>query len=108
MPKARLVGLKLTAGAVGATPVPVRGTVSGLSEALVTVCTLALRAPVACGVKLTLMRQLLPALSVDPQLVLSPKSPGFVPVRLIDVMVRLAVPVFCKVIDLVEEVVPTV
>lgn len=56
-PKATDVGERLPVGAV---PVPVRGALSGLVEALVVKVRLALRAPKAFGVKVTPTIQLLP------------------------------------------------
>ena len=55
----------LTAGAV---PVPVRLAVWGLPLALSVRVMAALRVPVAAGVKVTLIVQLVPAATLDPQL----------------------------------------
>jgi hypothetical protein len=63
--KVRLVGEMLTAGAV---PVPVRLTVCGLPVALSVRVTAALRDPLAVGLKVTLIVQLAPAATLDPQL----------------------------------------
>src|SRR5438067_1446456 len=54
LPNERLVGERVTAGAV---PVPLSATVCGLPPALSLMETLALRLPVAPGVKVTLMVQ---------------------------------------------------
>jgi len=59
--KVRLVGVRVTAGAV---PLPVSGTVCGLPVALSVTEMLAVRLPVAVGVKVTEMVQLAPAASV--------------------------------------------
>ena len=56
--KVRLVGERLTAGAV---PVPVRLTLCGLPVALSVTVRAALRVPLAAGVKVTLIVQLAPA-----------------------------------------------
>ena len=58
LPKARLVGERLTTVVV---PVPERLTVCGLPLALSVMLTEAVRLPLAAGVKVTLMVQLLPA-----------------------------------------------
>jgi hypothetical protein len=104
-PKARLAGLKVTSGAVTAIPVPVMAKLSGLSEAFVTVWTVEARAPKAEGVKLTLMRQLLPAVRGETQFVLSPKSPVLPPVTVMEVIVSDPVPVFESVTVRVPDVV---
>ena len=56
--KVRLVGERLTTEVV---PVPVRFTVCGLPVALSVILTEAVRLPAAVGVNLTLIRQLAPA-----------------------------------------------
>jgi len=60
----RLVGERVTAGAM---PVPVRGTVYGLPAALSATLTLAVRVPLAVGVKTTLIEHEAPAATDDPQ-----------------------------------------
>ena len=60
MPKARLAGERLTTGAV-LVPVPERLTVWGLPLALSAMLSAAVRAPLAEGVKMTLIEQLAPA-----------------------------------------------
>ena len=90
----------MTAGA-GVVPVPVRATECGLPPALSVMLTLALRVPVAVGVKVTLMVQVLPAanvLGLIGQVLVCAKSPAFVPAMPILVMVRSAVPLLVKVI----------
>src|SRR2546421_13059820 len=61
LPKLRLAGFRPTAAAV---PVPLTLTLCGLSCALSVMETLAVRLPVAVGVNVALMVQLLPAASV--------------------------------------------
>jgi|SRR5438876_150234 len=93
-PKLRLVGERLTAGAV---PVPVRLTVCGLPLALSVTVKLAAHVPEAVGVNVTLKVQLELAASVEGlsgQLFVWPKSPAFVPPRAMPLMVNGAVPVF--------------
>ncbi len=65
--KVRLVLERVTAGAVGATPVPVRLTLCGLPAALSVIDSVPVRVPVAVGVKVTLMVQLAPAATEAPQ-----------------------------------------
>ena len=66
MPKARLVGERLTT-AVVLVPVPERLTVWGLPAALSAMLSAAVRAPLADGVKVTLIVQLAPATTELPQ-----------------------------------------
>jgi len=59
------------------------------------------RLPTAAGVNVTLTVQLFPAprvLGDRGQVVVSPKSPGLVPVNAMLVIVKLALPVFVRVI----------
>ncbi len=63
-PNERLVGEKLTAGAV---PVPARLTICGLLLALSVMVTVPVRVPVAVGVNVTLIAQLAPAATELPQ-----------------------------------------
>jgi hypothetical protein len=65
LPKARLEGETLAAAEV---PVPERLTVCGLPVALSAMLRDALRVPAAAGVKVTLIVQLAPASTLDPQL----------------------------------------
>ena len=67
LPKARLVGERLTT-AVVLVPVPERLTVWGLPLALSAMLRVPLRVPVAVGVKVTLIVQLAPAATLVPQL----------------------------------------
>ena len=64
MPKAKLVGERLTTAAV---PVPERLTACGLPLALSVMLSEAVRLPLAAGVKVTLMVQLAPAATELPQ-----------------------------------------
>lgn len=103
----RLVGESETPGL---TPVPVKGTVCGLPVALSVMLTEALAAPVAAGVKVTLMVQLAPPASVaglTGQVLVWPKSPGFVPERLMLVMLRAWPPLLVNVTACDPLVVPT-
>src|SRR5208337_4077367 len=94
LPKARLVDERLTAGAV---PVPERLTVCGLPLALSVMLTEAVRLPLAVGVKVTLMVQLLPAATELPHVLVWVKSPALVPVRATLVVLKAAVPVLLRV-----------
>src|SRR5690349_9345400 len=78
-------------------PVPVTGTVCGLPGALSVRVSSALRVFFALGVNDTLMVQLLPANSEVPQVLVCVKSPVLVPVKLMLVMERVAVPVLLSV-----------
>jgi len=64
LPKARLVGERLARAAV---PVPERLTVCGLPLALSVILTEAVRLPLAAGVNVTLIVQLLPPATELPQ-----------------------------------------
>ena len=63
-PKLKLVGLRLTTGADAVVPEPLNATECGLCGALSVIVTLALRLPVAEGVKVTTMKHCFPAASV--------------------------------------------
>ena len=67
----RLDGVKVTCGEVPGVPVPVSATVCGLCVTLSAILTLAVRAPVAPGLKVTEMVQLAPAATLDPQVLVS-------------------------------------
>jgi hypothetical protein len=101
--KVRLVGV---AAATGALPVPVRVTVCGLPPALSVMLTEAVRAPVAAGVNVTLIVQLPLAATELPQVLVTAKSPGSVPVVPTLVIVKLAFPVLVRVTDCAALVVP--
>jgi hypothetical protein len=110
LPKGTLVRLRLTAGAA-TTPLPLSATAWGLPLALSAIEMLALRLPVALGVKVALMLQLAPAarvLGLSGHVLLELKSPGLVPPRLMLLMVSGAVPVLVKVTDCDPLVVLTV
>lgn len=102
MPKLTGEGANVTLAAV---PVPVSATVCGLPGASSAILTLALLAPVVVGPKLTPKLQLAAAfneLAPNAQavpLVGAPtlKSLGLVPVRVMPVMFRVAVPLFVMV-----------
>ena len=95
MPKLSDELLNVTAGAM---PVPLRPAVSGESLALVVVCTEAVFAPVDVGVNVTLMVQLFPAPRLDPQVLLWANMALFVPIRVMPLIVKVAVPVLVSVI----------
>lgn len=75
-------------------PVPVKGTVCGLPPPVSLMETVALRVPLAVGVKVTLIVQLAPAPSEEPQVLVWAKSPGLVPVMVMPVMLMEVVPTF--------------
>ena len=108
--KVRLVGTRL---ATGATPVPVRLTASGLSPALSVIVTAAFHAPMALGVKVTVIAQLAPAakvpvaLPLEMQLFFCAKSEPFGPVMLMAVMLSVALPVLVRIALWAVLVVPT-
>jgi hypothetical protein len=101
--KLRLEGLKVTAGAV---PVPERPTVWGLPVALSVMATLAVRLPVAEGLKVTLMLQLALAARLAGQVLVWLKSLALVPVSPMLLMLRDAVPLLVKVTIWAALVVP--
>src|SRR2546422_455446 len=90
VPKARLVGAKVTAGTI---PVPASDTDCGLPGASSVMVTVAARAPAAMGVNMRFARQLAPATTVPPFVQKVPaamaKSPGFKPARAMLVMLRV-------------------
>jgi len=92
--KLKVKGLRLT---VAPEPVPVRLTVCGLPVALSVRVTAAVRVAVAAGVKVTLIEQLVPAATLDPQLLVWAKSPAFVPVSARLLRVKAALPVLFNV-----------
>jgi hypothetical protein len=98
LPKAKLVGERLTAGAV-LVPVPERLTVCGLPEALSVRVTAAVRVPLAAGVKATLIVQVAPAAKLDPQLLVSAKLLPLVPETAMLVTLKAALPVLVRVTD---------
>jgi hypothetical protein len=87
------VGLELSAKLPAAAPVPVRVTVWGLPAALSVMVTDPVAAPEEVGVKVTLIVQLPPALTLVPQVFVSPKPA----LGTMLVMERAAVPVLDRV-----------
>ena len=92
MPKVRLVGEKVTAGAV---PVPVNETVCGLPLALSVTETAPVREPVAVGAKVTEIVQVPATATEAPQVLVWLKSP----LAAIVVIVSAADPVLVSVTD---------
>jgi hypothetical protein len=94
--KVRLAGESET---TGTTPVPVSGILCGLPEALSVTESEAFRAPVADGLKVTLIVQFAPAATLEPQVLVSVKSPLFAPPMAMPepLMLNVAVPVFVSV-----------
>jgi hypothetical protein len=89
-----VAGVRLTAGA-GATPVPESAAVCGEPLALSATLTVAESAPVAAGLKVTVMLQLDPAATLVPQVLVWENDVGFVPAMLMPCPVpfRLSAPV---------------
>jgi len=87
LPKLQELGEKLICGVP--VPVPVSETACGEPAALSEIERLALRLPVAEGVNVTEIVQLPFALRLLPQLLVCEKSPEFVPVMLMLLIVRL-------------------
>ena len=84
----------------GAMPVPLRLAVWGLPVALSLTDSVPVREPAAAGLNVTLIEQLAFTAKVDGevgQLLLWAKSPAFVPVIVIPLMVSAAVPPFVSV-----------
>jgi len=71
-------------------PVPDTPAACSLLLALPVTVNVALRDPVAVGVKVTLMVQVAPVAKVEGQLLVCPKSPELVPVKPTLVMVKAA------------------
>src|SRR5207245_7501265 len=94
--KLTLTGDRLTVAGVTA-PVPDSATDCGLPVALSVIVTAPTRLPAAVGVKVTLIVQLAPPATLDPHVFVSEKSPAFVPVILMLVIVRLLPPVLLNV-----------
>lgn len=72
------------------------------------IVSVAERLPVAVGVKVTVIVQLPPAATELPQVLFCPKSPGFVPVNPMLLIVSAAFPVLFKVKVCGLLVVPTI
>jgi hypothetical protein len=88
------IGDRETAGAV---PVPLRLVVCGLSLALSLTDKLAVRAPVALGVKVSVIVQAPLAVKVAGQLLVCAKSAALTPVMKIELMARAPLPLFVSV-----------
>lgn len=91
-PKLRLVELRMAAGL--ATPVPLRATLWGLEGALSVTAREAEVAPEVTGAKISEMVQLAPALTLEPQVLVSPKYLALAPVMAMLLMLSVALPVF--------------
>jgi hypothetical protein len=87
-------------------PCPVRETICGVPGALSEMVRFVVSVPVATGAKLTLMSQLAPTANELPQLLVWVKSAAAEPLNLIEVMLRLRLPVFVKTTVCGELVVP--
>jgi hypothetical protein len=97
--------------ATGPVPVPESETEGAMPGALLVTVRVAVRAPRAIGVKVTLMvQEALTASVLDPmgQLLVRAKSPGFVPPSVKPLMLRGAEPVLLTVIVCTALVVPTI
>jgi hypothetical protein len=70
--------------------VPDTPEVWGLLLPLSVTVNVALRDPVAVGVKVTLIVQFPPAATLDPQVLVCAKSPGLAPVKVMVVMLNAA------------------
>ena len=86
--------LRLTAGA---NPVPANGMVCGLPDAELVTARVAIRVPPSLGVKVTLRLQLPPAFKELGQLLVCVKSEALVPVMVVPLRLRVALPEFTKV-----------
>ena len=103
------VGDSVTAGAVAATPVPLRLTDCGEPVALSAIDRAAVRVPAAAGLNSTDTVQLAPTASDVPQVVADFRNElALVPVMVSEVSVSAAVPVFFKVTTCAAVVTPTV
>lgn len=96
LPKVRLDGETVATGTGALTPLPLRGTVCGDPAALSTKVNAPDRAPMAVGVNVMLMLQLKVAAKVAPQ-VLAEMAKS--PLAVIDVIFRVAFPVFWRETD---------
>jgi len=108
LPNIMLIGLRLTDGAGGVTPVPESVVLFGLDKALDVTANDADLAPNAVGVKVTLTTQLPPAARVLPQVfVKMTKSPGLAPVKAILLIAIAAEPALSNVIVCAPTTLPT-
>lgn len=103
---ARVAGVRVTTGRAPTFPVPLRVTLCGPPEALSVIVIAADRLPTAKGENVTAMLQLKPAASLLLQLFVCEKSPLFVPVTAMLLMVRVVVPVLLKLMFCAALVVP--
>jgi hypothetical protein len=87
-------GERLVSVGVGLPQVPVRATVCGLPAALSDALRVALRVPLAEGVKVTLMGHVASAATELPHVLVSAKSPALAPVSMMLVMLSGAPPLF--------------
>src|SRR5271170_3514385 len=85
-PKAMLAAERLADGPL---PVPVRATVCGLPVRLSAMLTEAVRVPATVGTKATEIVQLAATAREAPQVLVWIKSPAFVPVMVMPVMLKL-------------------
>lgn len=104
LPKAKLLALRLTEAPV---PVPVRVTVCGLPAALSAMVNVAVRLPAAAGVNVTLIVQVPPPASELPQVLVWEKSPPLVPVTVMLVKLKVALPLLVTVTVWAAAGVPT-
>jgi hypothetical protein len=105
-PNDKLLGVRLIPGALFA-PVPFRSTVCGDGIESSLTLNVAVRSPTADGVNFTVIEQLLPGVSVAPQVVVFENSAAFVPLIVIDEMCSVAPPLFSRVLTCPALVVPT-
>jgi hypothetical protein len=92
-----LCGVPAVAVSMGGVPVPERPTVCGLPGALSLKATPATRVPGPAGENVTVTAQLAFAASVVPHVPVEVKSPAFVPVTEMLVMLKVAFPVLFRV-----------
>src|ERR1035437_10307219 len=104
LPKERLEGETLTVEVVQA---PETLTVWGLPVALSAMAMAAMRVPAAVGLKVTLMVQLAPAATLDPQLLVWAKSLALAPDTAMLVTLKAELPELVRVTALVVLVVLT-
>ena len=104
MPKTKLFAPRLTAALV---PVPERLTVCGLPLTLSEILSAAAEAPLAEGLKVTLIAQLAPAATELPQLLVCVKLLALEPETARLVMLRAALPELVRVIVRAGLAVPT-
>ena len=103
------MGEKDSDGTATAVPVPVREMLSGLVAASVVKVKLAVFEPIETGEKATLSPQDADTAKVDPQVLpLVENSLALMPVRTIEVILSVAVPVLVKVTAMFPLVVPVV